>query len=48
MKNEVPTELQFSGTGVTDNSTNQMNDIIFIDDHKSIATDGGNQTDIDK
>ena len=26
MKNEDPTELQFSGTGVTDNSTNQMND----------------------
>ena len=26
MKNEVPTELQFSGTGVTDNSTNKMND----------------------
>ena len=92
MKNEVPTELQFSGTGVTDNSINQMNDnqsiltlkqydmhkpdniifknrkeakkyfgtnkyykierekkdIIFIDDHKSIATNGGNQTDIDK
>ena len=60
MKNEVPTELQFSGTGVTDNSINQMNDnqsiltlkqydmVIFIDDHKSIATDGGNQTDIDK
>ena len=26
----------------------EKKDIIFIDDHKSIATDGGNQTDIDK
>ena len=26
----------------------EKKDIIFIDDHKSIATNGGNQTDIDK
>lgn len=25
MKNEVPPELHFSGTGVADNSINQMN-----------------------